>query len=257
MNSVKTKKRVFVGLLVLGIILVSGLILTGYLGFSNRTPYFHRFVEMVGTAVLVLVVIAVLGAIGLVITLWRVRSLPVLQNLILLVTNLLFPLALTVGRLFRIDQDVIKSSFIEVNNQIVRTRYVAAQPEQVMILAPSCLQSSTCGRKITIDINNCQRCGGCPISDLLEIVDNFGVHLVVATGGTLARKSVEQIRPLAIVAIACERDLSTGIQDTTPLPVMGVLNVRPQGPCFNTGVNLAAVEEAVCYFLDGKIRLGL
>ncbi len=70
----------------------------------------------------------------------------------------------------------------------------------------------------------------------------------MATGGTLARKIVLDARPEAIVAVACERDLSSGIVDTFPMPVMGISNERPFGPCFNTRVDLEKVKEAIRFF---------
>ena len=72
----------------------------------------------------------------------------------------------------------------------------------------------------------------------------------VATGGTLARQMVKEIRPKAIIAVACERDLTSGIQDVFPLPVIGVLNERPFGPCFNTRVDIKKVEAAILDILD-------
>ena len=74
-------------------------------------------------------------------------------------------------------------------------------------------------------------------------------YMSVATGGTLARQVVKTIRPKAIIAVACERDLTSGIQDVFPLPVIGVLNERPYGPCFNTRVDINKVEETIKYFL--------
>jgi hypothetical protein len=52
-----------------------------------------------------------------------------------------------------------------------------------------------------------------------------------------------------IIAVACERDLSSGIQDSYPLPVFGVINHRPHGPCYDTLVDLDKVEEALKLFL--------
>ena len=69
--------------------------------------------------------------------------------------------------------------------------------------------------------------------------------MAVVTGGTLARQVVKGLRPKAILAIACERDLTSGIQDVFPLPVIGVLNDRPFGPCFNTQVDMERVERTV------------
>ena len=71
----------------------------------------------------------------------------------------------------------------------------------------------------------------------------------MATGGTLARKFVREYRPRAIVAIACERDLTSGIQDSNPIPVLGITNERPFGPCFNTEIRIERVEEALQFFM--------
>ena len=68
----------------------------------------------------------------------------------------------------------------------------------------------------------------------------------------LARQMVMQARPKAIVAVACERDLTSGIQDVFPLPVLGVLNERPYGPCFNTRVDKKKLEDAILAFLDNE-----
>ena len=53
------------------------------------------------------------------------------------------------------------------------------------------------------------------------------------------------IRPKAVVAIACERDLASGIQDVYPIPSVGVLNLRPNGPCYNTHVDLEEFRRAI------------
>ena len=67
----------------------------------------------------------------------------------------------------------------------------------------------------------------------------------MATGGTLARKVIVEKRPKLVIAVACERDLTSGIKDCYPLPVIGILNDRPHGPCFNTLVEMAKIEQAL------------
>ena len=71
----------------------------------------------------------------------------------------------------------------------------------------------------------------------------------VATGGTLARKLLRDLAPKAIVAVACERELLSGIYDSGKTPVFGIVNIRPYGPCFNTGVNVDEVQLAIENFL--------
>ena len=58
-----------------------------------------------------------------------------------------------------------------------------------------------------------------------------------------------EAEPEVIVAVACERDLSAGITDTYPIPVLGVLLDRPEGPCLNTRVDVAKVIAALNLFL--------
>ena len=50
--------------------------------------------------------------------------------------------------------------------------------------------------------------------------------------------------------MACDRDLASGIQDTYPLPVYGVLNERPKGPCLDTLVPLDELEQAIVRFME-------
>jgi len=57
------------------------------------------------------------------------------------------------------------------------------------------------------------------------------------------------MKPKAIVAVACELDLTSGIRDTYPIPVIGVLNRRPNGPCYNTSVDIAEVKKALLHFI--------
>jgi uncharacterized protein len=51
--------------------------------------------------------------------------------------------------------------------------------------------------------------------------------------------------PDGIVAVAGERDLTLGIQDVHPIPVYGVINDRPQGPCPTTCVDCALVKQGI------------
>lgn len=191
------------------------------------------------------------GIAALVLTILREKNSPTLEGCMRMATTFLFPIAVHLGKLFGIGREKVWASFIEVNNYLVRTRRNLAVKGRLVILAPHCLQESNCPVKITTDINNCRRCGKCDICGLLELADKYGVALRVATGGTLARKIIGETRPRGVVAIACERDLSLGIQDANPLPVMGVLNQRPYGPCRDTRVDLGRVEEALMTMLGG------
>lgn len=250
MESPQVRKRLFIGLIASSLVLVILLVMTGWYVLFHPTSILQQLI-LTGLVVVVLigVILISFGIGGIVLTIWLAKTIKPLQGPMRIAMSLLFPFAIGLGHLFKIDGDKIKSSFIEVNNQLVRTMEQEFLPEQILVLAPHCIQKNTCPHKVTSDINNCRRCGACPVNDLLEIRERYGVRLGVATGGTLARKYVREYRPKAIVAIACERDLSSGIQDASPIPVLGVLNQRPFGPCFNTQISVPRVEEAIRFFL--------
>jgi hypothetical protein len=168
------------------------------------------------------------------------------------VIEFLYPTALKIGSWFGIDKEKIEDSFIEVNNQLLLSQAVKIEKSKLLILAPHCLQRADCPHKITANLNNCRRCGRCSVNDLISLGEQYNISLAVVTGGTLARKIIKEFRPAGVIAIACQRDLTSGIQDMYPLPVLGILNDRPHGPCFNTGVDLSKVKKAIEYFLEGR-----
>lgn len=150
-----------------------------------------------------------------------------------------------------IDKNSIRRVFSDLNNRIVFLQAKPLKKEDILMITPHCLQLSTCTHKVTGEINNCKMCGMCNIDGLLRLSNEYGVKLIVVTGGTLARKIIMDNRPKGIIAIACERDLTHGILDIKNIPVIGIKNDRPNGPCFNTKVDLERVEEAINYFLGG------
>lgn len=157
----------------------------------------------------------------------------------------LFPLTVWVGYLCGCDKDRISQSFIDMINHLVNSRVYAVAPKDILLLTPHCLQASSCPHKVTTDVHNCKRCGKCKVGTLLDIADEYGCQFIVVTGGTLARLMIKERRPKAIVAIACERDLVSGMADVFPIPVMGVLNERPCGPCCNTQVDTDKIRKVV------------
>lgn len=165
--------------------------------------------------------------------------------------RVLYPINLLLGHLLGIGRERIGESFVAVNNALVRATRARIRPGRILLLLPHCLQKSQCRHKVTSDIANCQRCGQCLLSELARISEENGLVMAVATGGTLARRLIGEVRPTAILAVACERDLVSGIQDAYPIPVYGVLNQRPHGPCRDTVVDLEVLRQGL-WLLRGR-----
>lgn len=185
------------------------------------------------------------GIINTVFALKNLPSLGILEKNSYSAINILFPVAVRLGKFFGITRRELEGSFIAVSNVLFARRNIRVPAERLLVITPHCLQLASCPHKITRDPNNCKRCGGCNIGDLMKLADELGFHFLVATGGTLARQMVKETRPKAVLAIACERDLMSGIRDVYPLPAVGVLNIRPNGPCYNTKVDMSEVKAAL------------
>ena len=146
---------------------------------------------------------------------------------------ILFPFVAKLASSLGISRDRIGHSFIEVSN-----RLTAASPGEGVVLAliPRCLRAELKRE----------------LRDICSSHPNVVLH--TAPGGTEARSYIRELRPRAIVAVACERDLMGGIHDIAPhVPVIGIPNVRPFGPCKETAIDIGAFREALRFF-DGPSK---
>lgn len=213
----------------------------------------HPSLPLIFTITLAVVVLFMLsGGLLLIFTILRGKDIFLSHKLRGIVAKVLFPFMILMGRLVGVSKERVQQSFIELNNHLVRSNHHPVQPRNLLILLPHCIQDFNCEIKITGNIKNCKGCGRCEIKDLIELSNQYQVKIAVATGGTLARRIIVENRPEAIVAVACELDLTSGIQDSYPIPVIGILNERPNGPCVNTKVDIQKVKEAVLDFLESQ-----
>lgn len=141
---------------------------------------------------------------------------------------LLLPFAMRIAAALGISKDRLRHSFIRASNTLAGP---VGADGPLLVLFPRCLRS---------DIR----------SEAKRICAEFpGVVLHTVPGGTEARRIISDISPGAIVAVACERDLLTGIQDVAPrIPVIGIPNSRPQGPCADTVIDTDELRRALAFF---------
>jgi uncharacterized protein len=135
---------------------------------------------------------------------------------------------------------------VSINNAALESSApLAPRPASVLLLLPHCLQDHSCQVRIVHDTSGCRRCGACDVGSLLEMATRRGLAVAVATGGNLARKALRRWKPDLVLAVACPRDLCTGLLDAWPVPVWGQLNSLPNGECYDTRVDPAEIERAL------------
>ena len=142
--------------------------------------------------------------------------------------TILFPFIVKLAESVGISKDRLSHSFIKVSNALVPPRIYGGT---VLALLPRCLD-----RGLKAEVKKI--CASYP-----------NVILQTAPGGNVARKIIRETKPRAIVAVACERDLVSGIQDVAPkIPVLGICNSRPSGPCKDTIIDLDEFRSALDMF---------
>jgi len=251
---VRPKKRLFLALILASLCLATlstyGLWMVSFPGLANIS---EQLPIILGVLLAVVLLFIGIGVGGIILTILGFSTLAFFQGPAWSAINLLFPIAIQIGKFFDVEKERIERSFIEVSNHLIHAKCIKVKPDKLLILTPHCIQQEKCQYKVTHDVANCRKCGACQVGDLLDISQKYGVHVAIATGGTLARKVIKTLRPHAVLAIACERDLTSGIQDVFPLPVIGVLNERPNGPCCNTRIDVKRVEKAVQDFIEMEV----
>jgi len=247
------RKRLFISLMGLTCLILVGLIFLAWWvpnrGLANIHP---DLPNIVGVAVAVLSGVAILGTGLLVLTTALGKDILFTRFMRLIVIKFLLPMIELVGRGLGLNKDGIRQSFIAMNNSLVISQRQRISPDRILVLLPHCIQLFDCEIKVTGDIHKCVLCGRCDIKGLVEIGRKYRIDISVATGGTLARKVIVEKRPKLVLAVACERDLTSGIKDCYPLPVIGILNDRPFGPCFNTSVDVAKIDDALSRIIQLK-----
>ena len=249
----RPRKRLFVALLAMSLLVLAflgyGVWQVSYLGLREISGYLPVILGAVLAGAFLFTALGIVGIVGAIL---GMPYLSAFQRRTYALINMLFPIAILLGRIFGFDRRKIEQSFIAVSNQIIHRQHLRVSADRLLVVTPHCLQLATCPHRITRDpMANCRRCGGCDIGALVQLAEEMGFHFFVVTGGTLARQTVKKIRPKAVLAIACERDLTSGIQDVYPLPAVGVLNIRPNGPCYNTHVDIRLVRQEIERFLTG------
>ena len=140
-------------------------------------------------------------------------------------------LAWRVGRLFGVERDWTGHATVVVYDRLAESRKRKVAPEELLILIPRCLSRAA-------------------LDGVLDIARRYDVSAYVATRGQLARRAIRERRPKAVVAVACERDMVSGLHDVAGrVPVLGLTMSLPKGPCKDAELDLDKMEAFVRGYL--------
>src|SRR4029077_14061060 len=123
-------------------------------------------------------------------------------------------------------RDWVEHAAIDVYNALAERRHRTVGKGELLVLIPRCLSKEA-------------------LDGVLAIAGRYEVPVFVATRGQLARRVIRERRPRAVVAVACERDMTTGLRDVAgKLPVLGLTMRLPNGRCGGGRAPRAAPDDA-------------
>jgi len=124
-------------------------------------------------------------------------------------------------------RDWVEHAAIDVYNTLAERRRRRVGKGELLVLIPRCLSKGA-------------------LDGVLAIAGRYDVPVFVATRGQLARRVIRERRPRAVVAVACERDMMTGLRDVAgKLPVLGLTMRLPNGPCRDAELDLERMDAWV------------
>lgn len=124
-------------------------------------------------------------------------------------------------------RDWVEHAAIDVYNALAMRRGRKIGRGELLVLIPRCLSKQT-------------------LDGVLTIAGRYDVPVFVATRGQLARRVIRERQPRAVVAVACERDMLTGLRDVAgKLPVLGLTMRLPNGPCKDAEIDLDVMDRWV------------
>lgn len=136
-----------------------------------------------------------------------------------------------VGEMFGVQRDWTDNAAVAVYNRLAWAREWRVRANELLILIPRCLSRAA-------------------LEGVMDIARRHNVATFVATRGAYARQAIRERRPRAVVAVACERDMVSGLHDVAGrLPVLGLTMQLPNGPCKDASLDLAQMEAFVRKYL--------
>jgi hypothetical protein len=140
-------------------------------------------------------------------------------------------LASRVGELFGVQRDWTDNAAVRVYNRLAWAREWKVRANEMLILIPRCLSRAA-------------------LDGVMDIAKRHDIATFVATRGAYARQVIRERRPRAVVAVACERDMVSGLHDVAGrLPVLGLTMQLPNGPCKDASIDLQKMERFVRKYL--------
>ncbi|OQA62209.1 MAG: hypothetical protein BWY40_00249 [bacterium ADurb.Bin270] len=199
---------------------------------SPRLASWHSFLPLVAwTIVTIVILMTIVWMTQIILTAVTGKNFLFLSNPLKYLFDIVFEGSFKISKFLGISKDRLGNSFVKSYNEMSRATKRHESDEKLLILLPRCLTKEQ-------------------IKEITSLKERYPIEIHVVSGGELARRKIKESRPTAVIGVACERDLVSGIRDVgRKISLIGIPNKRPDGPCQNTVIEIKELIDAIEFYV--------
>ncbi len=152
---------------------------------------------------------------------WK-KKVPVIHYFLDVVIRISYPRIMKIGNLLNIQEKKIKSSFLQVNNNIIENENNKYNSKNLLLLISQEYQHKDCNIRITNNIENCHNCINCNIGKIYGYAKDNNLNLEIMRGITSTLNTIASYK--LIIAIASNEELIEILKKTDSVRIYGILN---------------------------------
>jgi len=141
-----------------------------------------------------------------------------------------------------VKPDNIDNLYIDLKNSIHEEKFKNAPKDKKIVFLPQCLRDcNKCKAVLGKYGYGCVKCSKkCKARKVKEYAEKIGYKVFIVPGGSMLSRIIEKFRPMAILGVACKKELVMAC-DELSLPSQGVELLKDG--CVNTDVDFESVKK--------------
>ena len=179
MVSKKDSKELFFSLFMISIVLLM-MVLTSIIWLVSPRLNFIDYSGNVSLVLLKIVFITLsIFSLSLFLSIYSKKKIPFIHYFLDVIIKLSYPVIVRIGLFLDISEDIIDTSFIDVNNTIIENENIKYEKNEILILTSQYYQKDSCNIRINNNLNNCKDCFQCDIGKLVKYAEKNGFDIEV------------------------------------------------------------------------------
>jgi len=145
-----------------------------------------------------------------------------------------------------VEETELLQLYVETKNRSMIESFASTPYNERVVMLPQCLRAQDCPAELGKYGYECQQCGRCSISKIVQLTKDLGYKgTFILPGGSIAKKILLELKPKASLGVACLKELVLGSFLCEKVGVIGQGVALLTDGCINTIVDLKTLKKAL------------